>query len=104
MQRYNLHLSYAKNGPYYARQIRRAIRMLDIVLQNGGNDGSLPHVNMKIAAQGDSSPRAALAIVSEKRYLKITLSRSSSCSPRRPRATMTPSGSMRRLSGIERTP
>ena len=29
-----------------------AIRMLDIVLQNGGNDGSLPHVNMKNAAQG----------------------------------------------------
>lgn len=52
MQRYNQHLSYAMNGPYYARQIRRAIRMIDIVLQNGGNDGSLPHVNMKNAAQG----------------------------------------------------
>lgn len=54
---------------------------------------------------GVSAPGAAVwLIVSEKRYLKITLSRSSSCSPRRPRATMTPSGSMRRLSGIERTP
>lgn len=51
MQRYNQHLSYAMNGPYYARQIRRAIRMIDIVLQNGGNDGSLPHVNMKNRAR-----------------------------------------------------
>ena len=51
MQRYNLHLSYAMNGPYYARQIRRAIRMIDIVLQNGGDAGALPHVNMRNRAR-----------------------------------------------------
>jgi hypothetical protein len=36
MERYNLHLSYALNGPYYGHQIGRAIRMIDIILQEGG--------------------------------------------------------------------
>lgn len=36
MERYNLHLSYAMNGTYYGHQIGRAIRMIDIILQEGG--------------------------------------------------------------------
>lgn len=28
MERYNMHLSYALNGPYYGHQIRRAIQMI----------------------------------------------------------------------------
>ena len=51
MARYNQHLSYAMNGPYYARQIQRAIRIIDIILQDGGNDESLPRVNMKNRAR-----------------------------------------------------
>lgn len=36
MERYNLHLSYAMNGTYYGHQIGRAIKMIDIILQEGG--------------------------------------------------------------------
>ena len=38
MERYNRHLSYDWNGCYYADQIKRAIRMIDIVLEEGGRD------------------------------------------------------------------
>lgn len=37
MERYNMHLSYALNGPYYGHQIQRAIQMIDIVLAHGGD-------------------------------------------------------------------
>ena len=37
MERYNTHLSYVVNGPYYGAQIRRAIRMIDIILDEGGS-------------------------------------------------------------------
>jgi hypothetical protein len=36
MERYNLHLSYAMNGTYYGHQIGRAIKMIDIILREGG--------------------------------------------------------------------
>lgn len=36
MEHYNMNLSYATNGPYYAHQIRRAIQMIDIILAQGG--------------------------------------------------------------------
>lgn len=36
MEHYNMHLSYAMNGPYYAHQIHRAIQMIDIILAEGG--------------------------------------------------------------------
>lgn len=36
MERYNLHLSYAMYGTYYGHQIGRAIKMIDIILQEGG--------------------------------------------------------------------
>lgn len=38
MERYNTLLSYAMNGPYYGRQIRKAIKMIDIVLDEGGKN------------------------------------------------------------------
>lgn len=38
MERYNRHLSYVRNGRYYANQIRRAISMIDIVLDEGGRN------------------------------------------------------------------
>ena len=38
MERYNRHLSYARDGHYCADQISRAIRMMDIVLEEGGRD------------------------------------------------------------------
>lgn len=38
MERYNLHLSYAMNGTYYGHQIGRAIKMIDIILQEGGRN------------------------------------------------------------------
>ena len=37
-ERYNRHLSYVRNGRYYADQIRRAISMIDIVLDGGGRN------------------------------------------------------------------
>lgn len=36
MERYNRHLSYVRNGPYYADQIKKAIAMVDIILEKGG--------------------------------------------------------------------
>ena len=36
MERYNNQLSYALHGPYYGHQIGRAIKMIDIILQEGG--------------------------------------------------------------------
>lgn len=36
MEHYNSHLSYAANGPYYGRQIQKAIKMIDIILAEGG--------------------------------------------------------------------
>ena len=56
MARYNLHLSYAVNGLYYAHQIQRAIRMIDIILQNGGKETALPHVNMKNRSRIPATP------------------------------------------------
>ena len=56
MARYNRHLSYDADGPYYARQIQRAIRMIDIILQNGGDGGNLPYVNTKNRARIPASP------------------------------------------------
>ena len=38
MERYNSHLSYAGNGRYYGHQIRKAIRMIDIILDEGGRN------------------------------------------------------------------
>ena len=38
MERYNNQLSYAMRGPYYGHQIGRAIKMIDIILQEGGMD------------------------------------------------------------------
>ncbi|MBR5035015.1 MAG: hypothetical protein IKX71_06885 [Bacteroidales bacterium] len=36
MERYNRHLSYAANGPYYANQIQCAQKMMDIIKAKGG--------------------------------------------------------------------
>lgn len=38
MERYNRHLSFVANGPYYADQIKKAIAMVEIVLKEGGRD------------------------------------------------------------------
>lgn len=38
MERYNLRLSYDANGVYYGHQIRLAVKMIDIILQKGGED------------------------------------------------------------------
>lgn len=43
MERYNMHLSYAMNGPYYGHQIRRAIQMIDIILDGGGKGDYAKH-------------------------------------------------------------
>lgn len=38
MERYNMNLSYDANGPYYGHQIRLAIRMIEIIWDEGGRD------------------------------------------------------------------
>lgn len=38
MKRYNLNLSYVVKGPYYAKQIHLAIKMIDIILVRGGQN------------------------------------------------------------------
>ncbi len=38
MERYNNRLSYDMHGPYYGHQIGRAIKMIDIILQEGGRN------------------------------------------------------------------
>lgn len=38
MERYNMHLSYVMNGPYYGHQIHRALQMIDIILDEGGRE------------------------------------------------------------------
>ena len=43
MERYNMHLSYAMNGPYYGHQIKRAIEMIDIILDEGGKGDYAKH-------------------------------------------------------------
>ena len=37
MERYNLHLSYDRDGPYYGHQITTAIKMIDIIMDHGGS-------------------------------------------------------------------
>ena len=47
MERYNLHLSYVVNGPYYGHQIRQAINMIDIILEEGGSSDYTEEVDNK---------------------------------------------------------
>jgi len=76
MERYNLHLSYAMNGTYYGHQIGRAIKMIDIILQEEWEDYPVPesfkhYVNMRNRSRIPSAAGGRIYFGSEAQQLRF---------------------------------